>query len=134
MSRENPIQTYPFSGGTTTAEASSGGGVVTGAIDLGSIRRGIATVLAVQAIGNTVLSTIEFFTDSGRTDRVYLASNKDCYTVPYHIDRTPWALESDSTMLDGNLYYRITNDGINASTYLVRVSGIGMYGDDGGFE
>lgn len=109
----------------TTGTATAGGGTVQGSILLGT-NSGIVYGLRVRSVGNTVLSTIEMFADSARLDRTYLASNKDCYTSPYHVDRTPWMLQSfDNDLVGGLLYYTITNNGANASTYIIEVVGEG---------
>jgi hypothetical protein len=129
--RNGAILTVPFfltpcySVTHITGSASSAGGTVQGEIHIG-VNAGLTHGLRVVAAGNTVLSTIELFADSARTDRVYLASGKDCYTSPYHVDRTPWMLQSfDNNLVDGILYYTITNNGANDSTYTIEVVGEG---------
>jgi hypothetical protein len=86
------------------------------------------TVIALQIVanGNTVDSTIEFFTDAALTDRIYYAPTKDCYSSP-HDDRTPWACLSFTQDLESDsLHYRIQNNGANNSTYTIKVVGIGI--------
>lgn len=103
-----------------TDSASSGGGTVVGSpiigIDMGSMWR-----LRVNANGNTVDSTIQFFSDAGMTDELYLAANKDCYAAPYD-DGGSWFV---GMLTDGRIHYKITNDGANASTYDIEFVGIG---------
>jgi len=108
-----------------TASAASGGGTATGSIAMG-FDYGQVISLRVKANGNTVLSDIEFFTDAAMTDRIYMASAKNCYTAPYHRDGTAWSAFSMANNLESqNLYYRITNNGANASTYDIELIAFG---------
>jgi len=108
----------------TTGSAAASGGTVSGSIDVGT-NDGNIDKLRVTAIGNTVLSTIEFFTDAGLSDLLYRATNKDCYTTP-HDDRIAWPLSSwTATLTNDLLYYKITNNGANPSTYTIEMTGEG---------
>lgn len=107
-----------------TASAAAGGGTVDGSIDLG-VGIGIMAGLQVTANGNTVNSDIKFFSDAALTNRIYLAAGKDCFTSP-HEDRTSWGMFSFGNDLeDRKLYYKITNNGANPSTYDIEVVGTG---------
>jgi hypothetical protein len=87
---------------------------------------GVVIALRVKANGNTVNSDIEFFADSARTDRIYWAQARNCYTAPHHVDRTAWACFSFTNELEDDfIYYQITNYGANASTYEIAFVGIG---------
>lgn len=102
---------------TTTVSAASGGGTATGHIHI-TITKGIVLGLRVKANGNTVSSNIEFFSDAANLKRIYLAQTRDCYTLPYHRDYTPWCVpQFDGALSNDELYYKITNNGANASTY-----------------
>jgi len=82
--------------------------------------------LRVKANSNTVLSTIEFFSDAAHSYRIYYAAAKNCYTAPYHRDGTPWAaFEFGHNLESQNLYYKITNNGANASTYDIELIAFG---------
>jgi len=105
---------------TVTSSAASGGGTVTGSIAVGVAQAGMWRVKVV-ANGNTVDSTVKFFSDQGMTDQIYEAANQDCYTSPYEDRNPPWF----GTLTDGLLYYEITNDGANSSTYDIELAGMG---------
>lgn len=107
-------------GKVVTSSATSGGGTVTGSISV-TVSDGTVQRLQVTANGNTVDSTIQFFSDAGMTDELYSAENKDCYTTP-HDDRVPWWF---GYLTSGLLYYKITNDGANNSTYDIEFVGFG---------
>ena len=110
----------------TTGSAAAAGGTTTGSIDLG-LSAGTISALRVKANGVTVDSTIEFFADVARTDLLYLASNKDCHTSPHFEDKTAWACLSFTQVLEASkIYYQITNDGANASTYDIEMFGLGI--------
>jgi hypothetical protein len=82
--------------------------------------------IRIKANGNTVLSDIEMFADVGLADRVYYATAKDCFTSPYFVDRTPWMFFSFTNELAaGKIYYTITNNGANDSTYDIEMFGVG---------
>ena len=101
----------------TTASAATGGGTAQNHIHI-TITNGVVCGLRVKANSNTVNSDIEFFSDSGRTKRLYWAQARDCYNDPYHADYTPWCVPQFSGALTNDeLYYTITNYGANASTY-----------------
>jgi len=100
---------------TVTASASSGGGTAVGSLSLG-INSGLTVYLKVTANGNTTNSDIEFWRDVGKTDQVYQALGKDAFTSPF-ADGTPWSFVTASDLTAGLLYYTITNNGANASTY-----------------
>jgi len=100
---------------TTTSSASASGGTATGSINLG-IDSGAAIYLKVTANGNTTNSNIEFWRDSGKTDQIYQATGKDAYTSAF-ADGTPWSLITASDLESQSIYYTITNNGSNASTY-----------------
>lgn len=97
---------------------------VTGTIDL-TLSIGVCMALRVRANGNTVDSSISFYTATAAPagDLVYQALNKDCYTAPYHVDATPWAFPAFATdaLVGKLLHYVITNNGANASTYTVEM-------------
>jgi hypothetical protein len=81
--------------------------------------------LSVAASGDTVDSDIEFFADAARTYRIYFAEGKDCWSDA-HIDGTAWACFSFASDLeDKKLYYKITNNGANDSTYDIELLGLG---------
>jgi len=103
-----------------TAEAASGGGDVTGSIALG-ISNGDMWRLQLTAVANTVDSTIQLYADVGMTDLLYEAANEDCYTSSYDDRASKWI----GGLTDGLLYYKITNDGANNSTYNLEISGFG---------
>jgi len=103
---------------TTPVAAASGS--VDASVSVGVID-GSVWMLRVKALGNTVDSTIRFFSDSGLTNEIYKAANKDCYGTP-HEDRVPWYLEPDS---GGYIYYKIDNDGASDSAYEIEFSGMG---------
>jgi hypothetical protein len=108
----------------TTGNATAGGGNTTGDIEVG-IAAGAVIALKVTAAGVTVDSDIEFFADAARTNRIYFAEGKDCNTSP-HVDGTAWACLSFSAELeDAKLYYKITNNGANDSTYDIELFGFG---------
>lgn len=104
----------------TTANATSGGGVVTGSINLG-ISKGSMWQLTVTAIGNTVDTDIEFFADSGLTEKLYEELTKDCYTSPF-VDGVSWFV---GDLTDGLIYYRMTNNGASDSVYDLEPVGFG---------
>jgi hypothetical protein len=80
----------------------------------------------VKANGNTVDSDIQFFADAAKTDQIYLAQDLDCFTVPYHVDAEAWATFSPTNDLGSDkVYYTITNNGANASTYEIVLVGFG---------
>jgi len=106
----------------TTASAGPTGGTVSGTINVG-IDIGTIGRLKVTAIGNTTDSSIQFFSDAGLSDQLYLAANLDCYSSPYE-DLTVWF----AGPLVGGLHYQITNNGANASTYEVELLGMGRMG------
>ena len=106
--------------GVTTSVVASSGGIVTGSIQVGAIE-GTIWLLRVGALGDTVDSSIHFYSDAGMTDELYEALNKDCYTSS-HEDRVPWYFSSDAA---GLVYYSITNDGANDSAYDIEFSGMG---------
>jgi hypothetical protein len=109
----------------TTGTATSGGGTITGDI-LANISIGYIFALYVKATGNTIDSDIEFFADAARTDRIYYAQNKNCYTTA-HVDRTPWACFTfDNELESKKIYYKITNNGLNDSTYDIEMYGQGQ--------
>jgi len=109
----------------TTSSAASGGGTTTGHIHT-IIVKGVVCGLRIRANSNTILSTIEFFSDSALTKRIYYAINKDCYNSPYHADYTPWCIPHfNGTLTNDELYYTITNNGINNSTYDIEMTLIG---------
>jgi hypothetical protein len=103
-----------------TSSVLSGGGTVSGSVPTGVVL-GSMWRLRVTALGNTVDSTIQFFSDAGMTNELYIASNKDCYTSPFD-DGASWFL---GNLTNGLLYYKITNDGLNDSVYDVEFVGIG---------
>jgi hypothetical protein len=112
-------------GKTVTASAASGGGTATGNIDLG-VSWGEIILLRVKANGNTTDSDVAFYTDAGRTDLIYLAEDKNCFAAPYHVDAEGWDCFSMTNNLAGGLlYYTITNNGANASTYDIEMVGWG---------
>jgi hypothetical protein len=77
----------------------------------------VGKYLNVVANSNTVLTDIEFFADAARTRLVYQALAKDAFTSAF-VDGTPFALFDLAGGLELNtIYYRLTNDGANASTY-----------------
>lgn len=100
---------------TVTSSASSGGGTATGSISMG-IDSGVNVYLKVTANGNTTDSDIEFWRDSGKTDQVYQTLGVDAFTSAF-ADGTPWSLVTASNLESQSLYYTITNNGANASTY-----------------
>ena len=104
----------------TTGSAASGGGTTTGSINLG-ILKGSMWQLTVTALGNTVNSDIEFFADSGLTEQLYSQTGKDCYTSPF-VDGSSWFV---GDLTNGLIYYRITNNGANASVYELEPVGFG---------
>ena len=104
----------------TTAVCGAGGANINGSFKTG-VEKGSVWRLQVTALGNTVDSTIQFFSDAGLTNELYIASNKDCYSTPWY-DATSWYMETNG----GLLYYKITNDGANISAYEIEMSGIGM--------
>ena len=104
----------------TTASASSGGGVITGSINLG-ILKGSMWQLSVTAIGNTVDTDIEFFADSGLTESLYSETGKDCYSSAF-VDGVSWFV---GDLTGGLIYYRLTNQGANASVYDLEPVGFG---------
>jgi hypothetical protein len=104
----------------TTSSAAATGGTATGSIAVGIVS-GAIWRLQVTALGDTTDSTIQFYSDAGLTDELYLASNKDCYTSPYD-DRTPWFI---GNLTGGLVYYKITNDGSNPSVYELELAGMG---------
>jgi hypothetical protein len=109
----------------TTGTATSGGGTTSSHFHV-TISNGIVCGLRVRAIGNTTLSNIEFFSDSGLTRRIYYAVNKDCYTSPYHADYNSWCIpQFNGPLVDNALYYTITNNGSNDSTYEIEMTLIG---------
>lgn len=121
-----PYKFFSLTGSDKTVTQSAAiSGSVTGSIDVG-ISYGIMMGLRVKANSETLSSTIEFFADEAMSDRIYLASSKDCYTSG-HIDRTAWGIFSfTNTVLENSkLYYKITNNGSNASTYDIEVVGHG---------
>jgi hypothetical protein len=100
----------------TTPTAEAGGIFAEGYIPFG-FGVGLVVALKVTALSDTVKATIEFFTDPAYTDRVYLATDKDCYTTP-HVDRNPWFVASfDNELAADSLYYNITNGGANNSAF-----------------
>lgn len=104
----------------TSSVVSDSGGTVSGSIQVGAVE-GSMWFLKATALGNTVDSSIEFFSDVGETDRLYEAPNKDMYSASYE-DRTTWYI---GPLTNGLLYYKLTNDGANSSAYEIELSGIG---------
>jgi hypothetical protein len=112
-------------GKTVTPSAASGGGTATGSINLG-VSWGEIILLRVKANGNTTSSVIQFFADAARTDAVYVSWPADCFTAPYYEDHEGWTCFSKTNNLAGGLlYYTITNNGANASTYDIEMVGWG---------
>jgi hypothetical protein len=111
----------------TTGNATAGGGTTSSHIHV-TITKGIVLGLRVRALGNTVNSNIEFFSHpaGGVQSRIYWAPVKDCYTLPYHKDYTPWCIpQFDQALQDDELEYTITNNGANDSTYEIEMRLIG---------
>ena len=107
--------------GVITGNAKQGGGLpATGSFSV-NVERGAVFKMRVTAIGDTVDSDIKIFYDAGQTEQYYEALNKDCYTNPF-VDNSPWGI---GPLVDGTLYYEITNNGANDSTYKIEVFGIG---------
>ena len=113
---------------TVTAKATAAGGTVSSYIHT-SIRNGTCLRLRVKANGNTTNSKIEFFSDSGlaAADLVFEADGRNCYTSPYYVMTLAWAIPGFGTALtDDKLYYRITNSGVNDSTYDIEMVLMGV--------
>lgn len=103
-----------------TSSVPSGGGIVSGSIPVGIVM-GSAWRLRVTAIGNTTNTDIQFFADSGLTEKLYEALGEDCYSSPYD-DGSSWFV---GMLTDGLLYYKLTNNGANASVYHIELVGQG---------
>jgi hypothetical protein len=104
----------------TTLSVSPAGDWKTGSIRTG-VSKGSIWRLQVKALGNTVDSSIWFYSDFAMSNVLYESLNKDCYTTPFY-DGEFWYMETTS----GLLYYKVKNDGANASIYEIEMSGIGM--------
>jgi hypothetical protein len=112
----------------TTGSAAAGGGTTAGSIFLG-VARGCANRLRVKANGNTVLTDLNFYADAAHTEPVHTALAQDCYTggvPPYYDYRATWPLVGwAADLVAGLLYYEFTNNGANASTYRIELTGEG---------
>ncbi len=87
---------------------------------------GAVLALRVKANGDTVDSDVQFFADAAMADQIYLAQDLDCFTAPHHVDAESWACCSIVNDLEADkLYYRITNNGANASTYDIALLAVG---------
>lgn len=127
LGRDNAVDIYSLiSGGSgwSTGTIANGGGVETGSFYLG-VRNGRIGKLAVEAGAATVNSDIEFFSDAGLTDMVYQALAADCSTTAF-VDLASWPVAGwKGELIDGLLYYRITNNGANPSRYSIEMEGSG---------
>ncbi len=100
----------------TTPSAASGGGTAEGTIDLRNAAP-VGRLLELTALAATLTSQIELFADVARTILVYQSLVVDAFTTPFE-DGTPFALfRPTSNLVDGKVYYRVTNTGGVASAY-----------------
>lgn len=113
----------------TTGSAAPGGGTTTGSVFVG-VARGQVHRLRVRANGNTVNTDVVFYADAGLTEVVHEALAQDCFTggaPPYYDHRDGWPLTGWTTdLVAGLLYYEFTNNGANASTYVIELTGQGV--------
>lgn len=114
---------YLDANGFISGSVGASGGSESGVIPVG-VNKGSIWKVRITALGNTVDSTIRFYSDSGHSNEVYSAANQDCYTSPYE-DAVSWFV---GVLTGGNLYYEITNDGANSSSYKIELVGIGDAG------
>lgn len=104
----------------TTPSAASGGGTAEGEIFLG-MAAPTGSQIEIIANSNTVLTDVELFADAARSILVYQALAKDAFTTPFE-DGTPFALFRPMANLElRRVYYRLTNNGANPSTYSIRL-------------
>ncbi len=112
----------------TTGSAGAGGGTVAGSVFV-NVARGLAHRLRVKANGNTVLTDVVFYADAAHTEQVFAALAQDCFTggaPPYFDRRVAWPLTGwAADLASGLLYYEFTNNGANASTYRIEITGEG---------
>lgn len=109
-----------------TTSSAAAGGTTQGSFSVGVFTRATFEALTVTANSASTRAQIEFFADSARTERVYFARNKDCYTAAFE-DWTPGALYRHGKLLtSGTVYYTITNlSTTTATTYTITIEGLG---------
>lgn len=112
MRNAGSLQRYLITSPTElTGTVTLGGGVATGSVAV-DLDEGVVWSLMLEAAGNTVDTDIELYRDAGMTDLVWSASAVDAYTNPYQKDFIPWG-----EFTDRKVYYKVTNNGANDSTY-----------------
>ena len=105
----------------TTGSIVGSGGEETGSIAVG-VTGGAGWYFRSIAASDTTDSTFKLYSDAAMTNEIFSAENKDAYTSPYE-DKSTWYL---GTLTGGLLYYKVTNDGSNASVYTVEIAGFGQ--------
>lgn len=105
----------------TTGSIADSGGEETGSISIG-VTKGSGWYFKATALSDTTDSTFKLYSDAGMTNEILSAENKDAYTSAYE-DNSSWYLGS---VTGGLIYYKVTNDGANASIYNIELSGFGQ--------
>jgi hypothetical protein len=103
----------------TTGSAAGSGGTVDFTISAGAAYVSMQFLRVTTATGTCNDATIQFFRDTGRTDEIYDAENKDTGTGNGWVDRnTATMMGDDGSGLASNIMYgRITNNDASAATF-----------------